>query len=60
MWWDILPVYGGPRPEDRDTLHEAAFGTMAAVLEMPSIACQESALHGLGHWRSFFPQSTET
>ena len=60
MWWDILPVYGGPRPEDRVTLHEATLDTMEAVLEMPSIACQESALHGLGHWRSFFPQRTET
>jgi hypothetical protein len=60
MWWDILPVYGGPRPEDRVTLHEATLDTMEAVLEMPSIACQESPLHGLGHWHSFFPQRTET
>jgi hypothetical protein len=59
MWWDIVPVYGGPRPEDRAALHEAALDTMATVLDMTSIACQESALHGLGHWHSSFPERTE-
>jgi hypothetical protein len=59
MWWDILPVYGGPRPEDRAVLNEAALDTMVAVLEMGSLACQESALHGLGHWHSSFPLRTE-
>jgi hypothetical protein len=59
MWWDIMPVYGGPVPQDQQALHEAALSTMAAVLDMDSPACQESALHGLGHWHSGFPETTE-
>jgi hypothetical protein len=59
MWWDIMPVYGGPVPQDRQALQEAALETMAAVLALDSLACQESALHGLGHWHSGFPEQTE-
>jgi hypothetical protein len=59
MWWDIMPVYGGPEPEDRRALHRAALDTMATVLRFDSVACQESALHGLGHWRSAFPEEVE-
>ena len=59
MWWDIMPVYGGPVLRDRQALHEAALSMMAAVLDMDSLACQESALHGLGHWHSGFPKETE-
>jgi hypothetical protein len=28
---------------------------MDATLKIDSIACQESALHGLGHWELFYP-----
>ena len=59
MWWDIMPVYGGPRPNDRTALHEAALESMETVLALDSVACQESALHGLGHWHSAFPARTE-
>ena len=60
MWWDIMPVYGGPVPQDRAALHRAALETMAAILKFDSVACQESALHGLGHWRSDFPAEIES
>jgi hypothetical protein len=60
MWWDIMPVYGGPRPEDRDALQRTAIATMGSILVLDSIACQESALHGLGHWHHPFPQEAET
>ncbi|HEX2136229.1 MAG TPA: hypothetical protein VHG30_10045 [Microvirga sp.] len=59
MWWDIMPVHGGPEPEDRRALHAAALETMAAILRLDSLACQESALHGLGHWRSRFAEQVE-
>ena len=58
MWWDIMPVYGGPNPDDQAALHVAALDTMAKLLQLDSVACQESALHGLGHWQSCFPQRT--
>ena len=59
MWWDIMPVHGGPQEDDRRALHAAALETMRAILQMDSVACQESALHGLGHWHTAFPEETE-
>jgi hypothetical protein len=59
MWWDNMPVYGGPVPEARNALQLAALETMAAILTFDSDACQESALHGLGHWHRAFPQQVE-
>jgi hypothetical protein len=59
MWWDTMPVYGGPVLAGRQALHLAALEAMAAILKLDSIACQESALHGLGHWHRIFPQQTE-
>src|SRR5829696_3153302 len=47
MWWDIMPVYGGPEPQDRERLHVATLDTMGTILSLDSLACQESALHGL-------------
>ena len=51
MWWDVLPTYGQPQ---RD-VDEAFLASMAAILELDSLACQESALHGLGHWQAAYP-----
>jgi hypothetical protein len=33
------------------TMQETALRTMARMLDFKSLACQESALHGLGHWQ---------
>lgn len=56
MWWDIVPI--GPQPEDstRITLDHEIIGVMEATLQLDSVACQESALHGLGHWQPYYPQ----
>jgi hypothetical protein len=59
MWWDTMPAYGGPNPADQQALQRAALDTMAAVLRLDSLACQESALHGLGHWHRVFPAEIE-
>jgi hypothetical protein len=59
MWWDAMPIYGGPISADRKALHLAALETMTAILKFDSLACQESALHGLGHWYKIFPQPIE-
>jgi hypothetical protein len=32
---------------------------MADVLALDSVACQESALHGLGHWQAAYPHVVE-
>jgi hypothetical protein len=59
MWWDIMPVYGGPKLDDQRALQNAALDTMGVILRLESIACQESALHGLGHWHAVFPEQTK-
>jgi hypothetical protein len=55
MWWDLFPSWGVPG-RDVDT---ALLAAMTAILEIDSLACQESALHGLGHWRASHPQRVE-
>jgi len=69
MWWDILPLRpgmphpAGPSPagagRDSEALDIAAMATMRHALELPSIACQESALHGLGHWACGYPAEVQ-
>ena len=59
MWWDIAPVHGEPdKPgcKDRDAL---LLQIMANILTLDSEACQESALHGLGHWHSYYPDEVQ-
>ncbi len=59
MWWDLLPFAGAPaNPAQRD-LDAAALAVMADALGLP-IACQESALHGLGHWHAAYPRDVES
>ncbi|WP_394794675.1 hypothetical protein [Armatimonas sp.] len=51
MWWDIFPLYDTVRPE----LNETVLTTLERTLALPHLACQEAALHGLGHWQSANP-----
>jgi hypothetical protein len=60
MWWDEFPSVGLAGDPDLPTLHGSVLRSMAKILRLPSLACQESALHGLGHWRSHRPQEVET
>jgi hypothetical protein len=55
MWWDIIPLLGQPGVASRKAIDHAALEVMADTLTMDSIACQESALHGLGHWQLYYP-----
>jgi hypothetical protein len=55
MWWDIFPLVGKPENSARREIDEACLSVMETTLQLPSIACQESALHGLGHWGSSYP-----
>lgn len=49
MWWDCFPYVALPDDPGGDTLHLATIDIMRRTLEMESVACQESGLHGLGH-----------
>ena len=58
MWWDILPIWPeeAAPPTDSDLL---CIDVMARTLRLESIACRESALHGLGHWTLKLPHLTQ-
>jgi hypothetical protein len=56
MWWDIIPLYGQPREPAHRELDEAILHVMDSTLQLDSIACRESALHGLGHWQHAYPE----
>ena len=59
MWWDVFPfapVFEGP---DFREIEKAALGVMEKSLKLESPACQESALHGLGHWLKADPGRVE-
>jgi hypothetical protein len=50
MWWDTFPSLGLAGDPDLPALQDAALTAMEDILNLDSIACQESALHGLSHW----------
>jgi hypothetical protein len=50
MWWDTFPSLGYDGDPHLDEMRDAALTVMSRTLSFDSIACQESALHGLGHW----------
>src|SRR5581483_5813383 len=49
MFWDVA-CFGGP-PGDREgnLFEDSVLEVLEDVLELPHAACQESAVHGLGH-----------
>jgi hypothetical protein len=55
MWWDIIPISGKPDEPTRRELDAAILRVMESTLQLNSIACLESALHGLGHWQMYYP-----
>jgi len=52
MWWDRFHSSGYPMATDAtdELVGRALVEVMLRVLEIPSIPCWWSALHGLGHW----------
>ena len=51
MWWDGFPCLALAGDPNLPRMQETALRTMARILGLNSLACQESALHGLGHWQ---------
>jgi len=58
MWWDIIPLAASSKPRQPDPIHEASLSVMHDTLRLPNPACQENALHGLGHWAHAYPEFT--
>jgi hypothetical protein len=59
MWWDMLNIYGCPDDPDRAEFDSEVLVVMQRLLAIPHDACRESALHGLGHRRMYYPQVTQ-
>lgn len=45
MWWELIPWV----PDREPLIDDVVYEVFEALLSLPSEACQESALHGLGH-----------
>jgi hypothetical protein len=60
MWWDLWPDRE-PRKgsADRGAVESAVLDALTAIAALPSVACIESALHGLGHQHARHPGRTE-
>lgn len=56
MWWDIIPIYGMPDDIPKRQFDLEVLRVMARILSLESLACQESSLHGLGHWQTCYPK----
>ncbi|HTD67319.1 MAG TPA: hypothetical protein VK846_12395 [Candidatus Limnocylindria bacterium] len=59
MWWDVIPICGEPEKAERKDFDALCLTVMQQTLELPSDACRESALHGLGHWHDYYPKLVE-
>ena len=55
MFWDVFPCVALPQDPDRDELQLETLAVMERILSLPSVACVESALHGLGHAHASYP-----
>lgn len=56
MFWDILPLHGQPDSPSFGELDRSLLTVMTEILRLPSDACRESGLHGLGHWQLNYPK----
>jgi hypothetical protein len=55
MWWDLFPTWGQPESSTETLVDAELLAVMQRVLALNALACQESALHGLGHWQRRYP-----
>jgi hypothetical protein len=66
MFWDVVPLCARSklRPKKAGTpnnvrIEATCLSVMERSLRVPHVACQESALHGLGHWHDYYPVEVE-
>jgi hypothetical protein len=55
MWWDAIVLEGTGAPDLDREFFAALIEAMGRILAIPHAACQEGALHGLGHWGEHAP-----
>ena len=59
MWWESFPGFANPDDLRRALVDDAELECLECVLALDSPACQEAALHGLGHWVRREPRCVE-
>ena len=59
MFWEMFPCVALPGDEHRLELQSEILAVMERILSLDSIACAESALHGLGHAHASHPGQVE-
>lgn len=54
IWWDVLPLhYLTDKHPDGEELDHAIITVLRRILELDSVACQESALFALADWQRY-------
>jgi hypothetical protein len=59
MWWDHFSGFANLDDPQRALVDDAELGCLEQILGLESVACQEAALHGLGHWVRREPRCEE-
>lgn len=55
MLWDVAPLPATAGKKDSPAIDAACLEVMRKALLLPNDACRESALHGLGHAKLYYP-----
>lgn len=56
MFWDVAPLHPQGTTEQPDPADLVCLDVMEQTLALSHPACQEAALHGLGHWSGAYPE----
>ena len=56
MFWDVAVIGGPPGVREGNLLEDAVLDVLHDILAIEHAACQESAIHGLGHRVSRHPE----
>jgi hypothetical protein len=59
MWWESLPGFAEPDDPERARVDAAELAALERILALDSVACQEAALHALGHGVGRQPRCAE-
>jgi len=59
MWFDVIPIHAQSEDRTRHEIDEVMLEVMERILTLDSEACQEGALHGLGHWQYQYPKRVQ-
>ena len=59
MWWDVAPLPATAGKIDNKEIDASCLEVMCKALTLDNDACRESALHGLGHAKLYYPVEVE-